>query len=336
MENKGLMIINHNIPCSCACRYCFFRSCKKANGIEYNRGKKIAERFAHWRNEKGTSEFFLCYAISHCADYPELIDNIEFNKSLDFIGAKYLQINGIRYRNDFELIHYLEKVKEAGIVYVDTTFYGLEKYHDYFANREGDFAYLINIAKAVKSVGLALQPTVFVCEENKNEIFDLIELLKEYAGANCKVHTALQDYRGNGENLEGIRLTKQSYEMLHDNVKETINISRYKTEEEWLKGNSFSQYTSRNLVLALCPDNIDMLETMTCDEIINYLIGLDERYYNAIPDIGLLVKLYGNRNCQKLYRQRDLLWKWQKQYIKDNKLELHDVTDERLCGSMRF
>ncbi|MDP4121115.1 MAG: hypothetical protein Q8876_08710 [Bacillota bacterium] len=336
MENKGLMIINHNIPCSCACRYCFFRSCKKANGIEYYRGKKIAERFAHWRKERGISDFFLCYAISHCADYPELIDNIEFNKSLDFIGAKYLQINGIRYRDDLELMHYLEKVKEAGVVYVDTTFYGLERYHDYFANREGDFANLMNIVKAIKSVGLTPQPTVFVCEENKNEISDLIELIREYAGASCKVYTALQDYRGNGENLEEIRLTKQSYEMLPDNVKETINISRYKTEEEWLKANSFSQYTSRNLLLALRPDNIDMLETMTCDEIINYLVGLDESYYRAIPDIGPLAKLYGNSNCQKLYRQRDLLWMWQKQYIRDNKLELHDVTDERLCGSMRF
>jgi len=337
MDNKGIMIINHNVPCACACRYCFFRSCKKANaGIPYYRGKKIALCFNEWRKEKKLNDFWLCYAISHCADYPELIDNIVLNKSFGFSGIRYLQINGLKFKNQSELTEYLINAKNAGIISIDTTFYGLEEYHDKFAARKGDFRYLLNILKIALEIGIIPKPTFVILEDNKDQIEDLISLLQKYIGVDGAIHGFLQDYRGNGENLENVRLTLQSYEAMSDKIKQYINISRYKTEEEWLNGNSFSQYTSRNLILALRPDNIDMLETMTCDEIINYLIDLDKRYYNVIPDIDVLAKFYGNKNCQKLYRQRDLLWKWQKQFIADNKLQLHDVTDERLCGSMRF
>ncbi len=337
MVNKGLMIINHNVPCSCACRYCFFRSCKKANdGIPYFRGKNMALRFNEWRKEKRMNDFWLCYAISHCADYPELIDNIELNKSFGFIGARYLQINGIGLKNESELTEYLSNVKNAGVTNIDTTFFGLEEYHDKFAGRQGDFKYLINILNIALKIGIVPQITFVILEDNKDQIEDLVSLLQKYVGVNGAIYGFLHDYRGNGENLENVRLTLQSYKALSDKAKRYINISRYKTEEEWLKSNGFSQYTSRNLVLALRPDNIDMLERMTCDEIIEYLVDLDESYYNAIPDIDVLAKLYGDKNCQKLYRQRDLLWKWQKQFIVDNKLQLHDVKDERLCGSMRF
>lgn len=94
MKNKGLMIINHNTPCSCACRYCFFRSCKKADGIEYFRGKSIAMRFAEWRKEKGISDFSLSYTISHCADYTHLRKalKISLKKLLDICKFLCLSI----------------------------------------------------------------------------------------------------------------------------------------------------------------------------------------------------------------------------------------------------
>lgn len=337
MIDKGIMIINHNVPCSCVCRHCFFRSCKKANdGIPYYRGREMALRFNEWRKEKKLNDFSLCYAISHCADYLELTDNIELNKAFGFSGFRYLQINGIQLKNESELTEFLRNAQNAGVTNIDTTFYGLEEYHDTFAARKGDFKYLINILDIALMFGITLEPTFVILEDNKDQIEELISLLQKYVSEDGAIHGFLQDFRGHGENLEDVRLLCESYESLPDKVKSYINISRYKTEEEWLKDNSFSQYASRNLVLALRPDNIDMLEAMNCDEIINYLISLDEKYYNAFPDTGILAKLYGNKNCDKLYRQRDLAWKWQKQFITDNKLQLHDVTDERLCGSMRF
>ncbi|MHB1483076.1 MAG: radical SAM family protein [Saccharofermentanales bacterium] len=336
MINKGLGIVNHNVPCSCACKYCFFRSCKKAYGIPYYRGEKIALRFNEWRKEKMLTDFSLNYSISHCADYPELVNNIELNKLFGFTGYMFLQINGIDFKNKTELAKYFKNIKKAGVTNIDTTFYGLENYHDKFAARKGDFKYLFDIISASLDVGLASEPTFVILEENKNQLDELIFLLKNHIGNDVKIHGFLQDFRGNGEYLEGARLLRQSYDSLSDKVKNHINISRYKTENEWLKDNNFIQFSSRNLVLALRPDNIDMLEQMSCEEIINYIIDLDENYYNLIPSVEILAKSYGRQDCQKLYRQRDLHWKWQKQFIKDNKIVLHDVTDERLCGSYRY
>jgi hypothetical protein len=298
----------------------------------------MALRFNEWRKEKKLNDFSLCYAISHCADYPEITDNIELNKSFGFSGFRYLQINGISFKDEQELTDYLRSVKNAGVTHIDTTFYGLEEYHDKFAARKGDYTYLINILNIARKVDIIPVITFVILEDNKDQLEELLTILQKYIKADGAIHGFLQDYRGNGENLEGVRLLRESYEALPDKVKCHINISRYKTEEEWLKDNNFSDklYSSRNFVFALRPDNIDMLETMTCDEIISYLISLDEKYYNAIPGINLLAKIYGDIDCHRLYRQRDLLWKWQKQFIKDNKLELHDVTDERLCGSMRY
>jgi len=333
MKNIGLGIINHNVPCSCACKHCFFRSCKTSYGVPYDVGEKILLKFEKWREDKQLTNFILNYEISHCADYPELIRKIELNKRLNFLGYQFLQINGIRLRDTECLCDYLQSVKKAGVTTVDTTFYGLEEYHDRFAARRGDFEFLINIVKCGISIGLDLLPTIIILEDNKEQISALIDLL---ISLGCeKIHCFFHDYRGNGETLENLRLTKNTFDTLPEKVRNYINIHNYKAEAEWVTDNAFSISTSRLLTLALRPDNIEMIESMTCNEIMEYLIDLDETYYNAITDIYGLSKLYGDKNNDKLYRQRDLQWKWSKQYIQDNYLSLHDVTDERNCGSIR-
>ena len=135
--------------------------------------------------------------------------------------------------------------------------------------------------------------------------------------------------------MEASRLTKQGYEMLSDKVKSTINIGRYKTENEWLSMGKLPECTKRALTVTLRKDNIEMLENMTCDEIIAYVEELDDDYYNTIPTINELADIYGDINNTKLYRQRDLFWMWQKRYIEENHIDIYNVTDERLCWTMR-
>lgn len=334
MENKSLMIINHNTPCSCACKYCFFQSKKTSYGVPYDVGEKIALRFHKWLTSGQLPDLSLSYAISHCADYPELIRNIEFNKKLGFIGFSFLQINGIGLRDADSLKAYLQNVKEAGVTTVDTTFYGLREYHDKFAARKGDFDFLIEIVKNVISLGLTIQPTVVVLEDNKEQLTALFDLLTSLGCTN--INGFIQDYRGNGIMLEDVRLTKESYDALPETVRSKTNIPKQKTESEWVTANNFTAPTARNLVLALRPDNIEMLEAMSCEEIIDYLLDIDNRYYSELPDISVLAKQYGDISNTKLYRQRDLWWKWSQAYIRDNKLTLHDITDQRNCGAIRY
>jgi hypothetical protein len=335
MKTKGLMIINHNVPCSCACRYCFFQSSKSSSGINYLRGEKQAKRFAEWRTQNNIDDFFLNYTISHCADFLEIFQNIRLNRSFNFIGASFLQCNGIGLKSDVDLKAYLQGVKAAGVEKIDTTFYGTKDYQDYFSSRNGDFNYMLKLLEVSSLIGLEANPSIFVCEDNKDQLDELFSILN---GFSCvqHIHSFLQDYRGNGRKLESIRLSNNSFESLSESIKSTFNKSLYKTEKEWLEGSHFPEYTARNLILALSPENIDMVECMSCSEIISYIEELDDTYYKSTPGINDLAKIYGDKKNERLYRARDLYWKWQRQYIADNNLKLHDVTDERVCGSHRF
>jgi wyosine [tRNA(Phe)-imidazoG37] synthetase (radical SAM superfamily) len=59
MINKGLTIMNNFVTCSCSCKYCSFGKTRNTEGIDYYRGKQIAQRFDEWRNEKGFMDFYL-------------------------------------------------------------------------------------------------------------------------------------------------------------------------------------------------------------------------------------------------------------------------------------
>ncbi len=50
MITTSIWIQNLYAPCNCACKYCLLYSCKKAEGVDYFRGKKFAERFIEWGN----------------------------------------------------------------------------------------------------------------------------------------------------------------------------------------------------------------------------------------------------------------------------------------------
>jgi len=337
LKDTGLMILNHNVPCSCACRHCFFQSNKKAeHGVPYEQGERIALAFSEWqKSQQHSSDFPISYAISHCADYPELASNIELNRRLNGVSHQFLQINGIRLMEKPYLSAYLHAAKSAGVTHVDTTFYGLQEYHDNFAARKGDFHYLLDILAEVVALGMTPMPSFAVHEKNKEQLADLVALIKAHTSNTQRINGFLQDYRGNGENMENIRLTKTSFYTLPDSVQQCVNISRYQSESDWLKSGDFSEPTKRYLILSLRPENVKMFEGMSCDSIIRYLVDLDEAYHSAIPPTGELAAMYGDSGNDRLYQQRDLYWKWQKQYIKDNNPLLPDITDQRFCGSVR-
>lgn len=320
------------VACGCACKYCLLSSEKKSCGVDYYRGKRLAQRFLDWKLSGGY-QLSLYYSIGFCADYPQLADNISFNRKLGFPGAEFLQCNGIRIMDNKETIMFVITLKESGITRIDTTFYGTQEYHDRFAARKGDYAFMLRLAEAAVNAGIICSPSMLLCEENLGMVGEVFDTLSPIAGT-THIHAFPQDYRGRGYLLEGSRLTSTGYEMLPLRVKEAFNIMRYKTEAEWLMS-PLPEHTQRVLNIAIREDNIEMLENMSCDEIISYVEKLDDAYYDAIPTINVLAELYGDKDNTRLYRPRDLFWKWQKRYLQDNNIHIHDVTDERLCGAVR-
>ncbi|MBN1777319.1 MAG: hypothetical protein JW811_04275 [Clostridiales bacterium] len=333
METVSVGIQNLYAPCSCACKYCLLQSSKKAEGVDYYRGRKIAERFIRWGKEHNL-ENLPCYSIAYCADYPELFDNISFNQAIGFAGASFLQCNGIEIKTISETDKFIAKLKIAGIKTIDVTFFGNEKYHDRFSVHTGDYRFMLQLAKSAKRHGMTCAPSIVITEENKDMLEALFNILGQITDIS-NIHSFLPDYRGRGYLMEDSRLTEKSYALLSDQVKSTMNIQRYQTEKDWLSDGKLPEYTKRALVITLREDNIEMLESMTCDEIVSYVENLDKDYYRAIPPINQLAELYGNPQNTKLYRLRDLLWMWQKRYRDENHITIYNVTDERFCYTIR-
>jgi hypothetical protein len=233
------------------------------------------------------------------------------------------------------LKRYFSKIKDAGVKTIDITFYGTEEYHDSFAARKGDFDYLLHIAKFAENIDIIIQPTIPIFEDNKEQTPVILEIIRENISESIKPDIFIHDFRGKGVSLENIRLTKSSYNNLPEDVKIYLNISKYKTEQEWIKHNDWIIPQNRHLRLSIRKDNIEMFEEMSCDEIIEHLVDIDEKYYSQIPSVYDLTQNYSDKDNQKLYRQRDLYWKWLRQYIKQNCLKIRDINDEKYCGSFR-
>lgn len=150
MKTISIGIQNLCSPCSCACRYCLLQSAKSADGVEYFRGKRLAERFILWAKEEHVTPLPFYY-ISYCAEYTQLADNILFNRVNGFAGADFLQCNGIKIRSLAETNQFIEEIKSVGVTRIDTTFYGNREYHDSFAGRQGDYDFMIQLAATIHS-----------------------------------------------------------------------------------------------------------------------------------------------------------------------------------------
>ncbi len=333
MKTIAVEIINLCAPCGCACRYCLLRSDKRAaDGVPYERGLALAKRFAEWGRGRDLAEL-PSYYVGYCQEFPQLFENLAWNRALGAACARFFQANGIRIRDEAETDDFCGRLAEAGVGHIDTTFYGGEAYHDRFAGRPGDYAFLLRLGKAAKRHGIVWEPTVPVTRENAPMLEALYDLLRA-SGAD-RIYGMLPDYRGRGDLLEPARLTRTDPDALPSQVRDSISLSRYRSEGEWLRSGPLPAYTRRALNIVTRRDNIEMLEGMSCDEIVSYVEGLDDAYYAAIPDINALAALYGDPAGEKLYRLRDLFWMWQRRWIREHGLQLHDVTDERQCSTVR-
>ena len=334
MQTIGYAIQNLYAPCGCSCAYCLLQNCHKTEGVDYFRGKKLAERFVEWNNAKGNGTALSYYGVSYTIEYPELYDNLAFNQSIGAPCGKFLQINGIRMRDEAETDALIKQLSASGVSMIDTTFFGDETYHDAFAGRKGDYRFMLRLASAIAKAGIVCAPSIPVFEDNKHLLDGLFDVLSQMVDP-ANIHFFLSDYRGHGERIDHLRLTEDGYASLSDTVKKHLNLNRHRTERDWLLRGELPECTRRSLVISLLPDNIDLFERMTCAEIIAYVEALDDAYYASLPSINELAKLYGDPTNTRYYRVRDLAWKWQKRYREEHGITLYDVTDERLCHTIR-
>lgn len=333
VETVSVNVCNLCVPCCCRCRYCLLSWDGNIRGVDYDRSAAYAGRFYEWLKENRPDLGFAFY-WGYSMEHPKLLETVDFLREIGSPGGKFLQFDGMKFRNDHEIRQLLRDLKARGTELIDLTFYGTEAYHDRFAARQGDFHYLMRILKAADEVGLSVNAGLALNHENARQAGELLNMLQMHRLNH--VFAFVPHGEGRGASLEPIRFRQEDYDVLHESVKAVFNRRKFRPEGEWVREGKFSTAQKRVLTVGLTPENVEFFENMDFADTIAYLEKLDEDYYSAIPALSELAEMYGNPGEERFYSERDLYLKFQRRYIRDQKLNLHDMNDELGCFSRRF
>jgi len=326
---KSINIFNMCVPCACHCKYCLLNYERKIEGIDFKRSINYAIKFKDWLNKNHPDIHFMYY-FGYSMETRYLIDNIDILNRLNCPSTSFLQFNGMKMRSEEELKEYLILLKQKGIKLIDLTFHGNRDTHDSFADRKGDFDYLIRVLNASKEVGLESECGIAINKDNLLEIDDLVNKL---ASITNRIFIFTPHSMGKGTSIFDKKITISDLSKLSHNSKKYLNRDKNKTQSEWYNDNVIEENESL-ITLSLLPINIDKLEHENIEDTYNDLVKMDENFYSLIPSFKKLLSLYYDSSDIRLYTKKDLYTIYRRRYINDHKLDINDI-DERYTNSIR-
>ena len=333
MQTVSINVSNLCVPCCNRCRYCLLSWDGKLSGVDYSRSAAYARRFYEWLRENRPDLNFAFY-YGYSMEHPKLPETIDFAREIGSPGGKFLQFDGMKFRNDAEIRDLLTAIRNHGIELIDLTFYGTRDYHDRFAARKGDFDYMLRILETVNQIGLGVNCGIALNHENAHQAGELLDTLRQYRLNH--VFAFVPHGEGRGEELEPVRFRQSDYDALPENAREIFNRRKFRPEGEWVLKDQFSEPQKRVLTVGLTGENVDFFENLPFDQTISHLEKLDDEYYAAIPTLPELAVRYGDPQEARFYSERDLYLKYQRRFIREHGLKLYDMNDERQCFSRRF
>lgn len=333
MKTVSINVCNLCVPCENRCRYCLLSWDGKLSGVEYERSKRYAQIFHQWLR-KNRPDLSFAFYYGYSMEHPKLLESIDFLREIGSPGGKFLQFDGMKFRNDDEIRELLVSVQTHGIELIDLTFYGTREYHDRFAARLGDFDYLMRILAIANEVGLAANVGIALNRENACQMEQLLDQLDNYRTNN--IFCFVPHSEGRGVTLERVRLRQSDYDNLPESAKRYFNTRKFRTEGDWVRNCDFATPEKRVLTLGLTSENIELFEKMDFAGTLSFLEKLDDDYYATIPSLPELARMYGDPEGACFYSERDLYLTYQRRYIAEYNLKIMDVNDERGCFSRRF
>ena len=232
-----------------------------------------------------------------------------------------LQINGLIFMPEDQLRDCLLEKKEAGFSRVVLTFAGMEKFHDAWVGRRGEYKYLLLIARIMNDIGLERIENLFLTKSTIPQLEALMDVLDNIPGASER-HIHPVGYSGWARNLEGERITPEILEQLPERVHEFVVMPNHQTEKEWISslrnGYQDKSINEKFIHIRLREDNIGEIERKSCDKIIADFKERFERIHAALPELGELADMYGDSSNTRLYQPSELNRKWIERCFEDN------------------
>ena len=333
IQTKSIMIQNLCVPCCNHCRYCLLSWDGKAVGTEWERSVKLAERYIYELKE-ARPDIDISFTFGYSMEHPKLKEAIQTLKRLGSPMGEFLQCDGMTMRDEDQCRDLMHMLKEEGIKSLNFTAYGLRDYHDRFAGRKGDFDLLLRMMNASYEACIPFSTGIPITKENIQTIDELVPILKE--AGNRKISLFVPHEEGRGKSLQQVRLEQQDLSILSPESLSLLNRNIYRTEFEWLSEPTPVQESNRLIIISLRADNIRNYERSDALSVVKEIETLDEAYYSAFPSFGELAKKYGDPEGSNIYRIRDLYYHYRLLFAADHRLNIYDVTDERLSGSRRY
>lgn len=329
MKTESVLLQTLCVPCGCHCRYCLLSWDGQCPGADWGRSAALARHMADWlRTERPELRFHFSFGYS--MEHPQLPEALDLLRELDSVQAAFLQCDGLRIRDEGETAAFVEMLREHGVKTLNLTYYGTEDYHDRFAGRKGDYAWMQRLRSAARAAGLETAVGVPLTRESAPLAASLLEDL-----AGETVRFFIPHAEGRGASLEPIRLRLEAFDALPETVREHMNRRFYRTEAEWMREPP-AEATKRMLLLTLTPESIGEYERRPFAESIAAVETLDEAYYAQLPPTEELTERYGEPGGTAFYSARDLAAKLRKRWLREHYLQPYDVTDERQTGSRRY
>ena len=329
MKTESILLLTLCVPCGCRCRYCLLSWDGHCTGADWERSAALARRMADWLH-KERPELRFHFSFGYSMEHPRLPEALELLRELDSVQADFLQCDGLRIRDERETAAFVGMLRGHGVRALNFTYYGTEDYHDRFAGRKGDFAWMQRLRRAARAAGLETAVGIPLTRESAPQAASLLEDL-----AGETVRFFVPHAEGRGAALEAIRLRREDFDVLPESVRGRMNRAVYRAEAEWMRDPP-PEPTKRMLLLSLTAENIGEYERRSFAESIAAAEALDEAYYAPLPTTGELLDRYGDPDGTAFYSARDLAAKLQKRWFREHHLQPYDVTDERQTGSRRY
>ena len=333
VKTTSIMLQTLAVPCACRCRYCLLAWDGKTAGCELERAKVYAKAFHEWLKSNAPEiSFNFCFGYS--MDHPDLMAAIDFMNSIGSVSGRFLQLNGLKQRSPAEADTLMRELRSHGVESVNFTFYGTQDAHDRFAGRKGDFDINLTLARAAMRAGLKVSSGIALTKTNCAETDELRAVLKDCGIPDIRLFIPHEE--GRGITLADVRCTVDDLSLLSPDSLKLLNRNIYRTEAEWLAASDIHSESRRSLLISLTDENIGRFEKLGFEAVIKYVEQLDEAYYKTVPGFFELLARYADASGRKLYGKRDIYQHCQKFYLRENKIDIYDVTDERYCGSRRY
>lgn len=321
MIDASINIAWYGVPCHCHCQHCLVNSGQKISTIPYKKAQDIVKSFIEWRDVQREYKPIISFAVGYSTYFDQLKEHFHFLRYARLPANDFLQVGGLRKKSGDELCNLIDSFLEAGIHHLGFSFFGSDGSHDEFAGREGDFKFLLDIARAWIEQNHKVSVVIFLTRNNIIELPNLIKTLGNIHVNKEDVCLRPLGYKGRAKFLEVERPLISDLISIPETIQALFDKDKYKTEEEWFqtfKLENIPRKKELHYFIPIWEENIDWLEATSPDIILSTLRESHNKYISSMPPFETLASLYGNQSGQCLYKLEDLEHKWRDLYIQNN------------------